>query len=108
MRERIGGVESQLGDRADRVDHFDASRRAGEGDRPAQDFGMAEGDGPADLVNAWIAPGADDDLGADAGWIAEGDREERFLGGVGHMRGGRWRGSGFQKRLRVAGVCMQC
>ena len=58
---------------------------------------MTEGDRPADFVNPRVAPGADDDLGADASRIAEGDREERFLCGVGHAA--EWRrvqGSGFR------------
>lgn len=59
---------------------------------------MTEGDRPADCVNPRIAPGANDDLGADASRIAEGDREERFLCGVGHAAGSvRVWGSGFRR-----------
>jgi hypothetical protein len=46
-----------------------------------QYFGMSEHDGPARFMHARIGPRAHDDFGSDAGGVAHGHGEERFLRG---------------------------
>ena len=76
----------------------DRRRRADQRDGAPHDFRVSQHDGPAALVHARIGPGADDDLGPDAGGVAQRDGQQRFLGGVGH-------GDSRRTRIRGAGEC---
>jgi len=80
----IGKVESELRNCRHGIERGYGGGRTGELNRAAKNLGVTEHHGAAAVVNAVVSPGADDDLGPDAGGIAESDGQEWFFGNCGH------------------------